>query len=203
MMEGSTRGGHASGQPGRRGLALAAMLALLAGLCALSIALGSRQVDPSDIAAALQGQVDTVARAAVAARIPRTVLAVLAGAALGLAGAVMQGVTRNPLADPGLLGVNSGAALGVVTGIFLFDVTSLFGSLWFAFAGAAVAGVAVYLLGAMGRGGATPVKLAIAGAALAALLGREQLSTRLPSITKSNDMINLHVLTTHLPTHKV
>ena len=77
----------------------------------------------------------------------------------------MQGVTRNPLADPGLLGVNAGAALAVVIGIYVFDVTSTSGYVWFAFAGAAVAGVFVYVLGAMGRGGATPVKLAIAGAA--------------------------------------
>lgn len=152
-------------------------LVLLVGLVALaalaSIAIGTKSIAPSVSLDALFSFDPTIDDHLIIRelRIPRTVLGLLVGAALGLAGAVMQGVTRNPLADPGLLGVNSGAALGVVTGIFLFDVTSLFGSLWFAFAGAAVAGVAVYLLGAMGRGGATPVKLAIAGAALAALLG--------------------------------
>ena len=104
-------------------------------------------------------------------RVPRTVLGLLAGAALGAAGAVMQGVARNPLADPGILGVDAGAALFVVVAIYSFGVTSLLGYVWFAFAGAALAAAAVYILGSMGREGATPVKLALAGAALTALLG--------------------------------
>ena len=83
---------------------------------------------------------------------------------------MMQGVTRNPLADPGLLGVDAGAALAVVIGIHTFGVTSLTGYVWFAFVGAGLASVVVYLLGSVGRGGATPVKLALAGAALTALL---------------------------------
>lgn len=103
-------------------------------------------------------------------RLPRTVLAMMIGAALGLAGAVMQGVTRNPLADPGLLGVNAGAALFVVIAISQFGVSDTSGLVWFALAGAAAAGAFVYVLGAMGRGGATPVKLAIAGAAMSALM---------------------------------
>ena len=82
---------------------------------------------------------------------PRTVLGLLVGAALGLAGAVMQGVTRNPLADPGILGVNAGAALFVVIGIYWFGVASLLGYVWFAFVGAAVATVVVYALGSLGR----------------------------------------------------
>ena len=77
----------------------------------------------------------------------------------------MQGLTRNPLADPGILGVNAGAALFVVIGIYWFGITSLLGYVWFAFAGAAVASVVVYALGSLGREGATPVKLALAGAA--------------------------------------
>lgn len=103
-------------------------------------------------------------------RVPRTVIGLAVGAALGLSGALMQGVTRNPLADPGLLGVQAGAALAVVVGIFAFGVTSLQGYVWFALVGAAVAAVVVYALGSMGDGGATPVKLALAGAALSALL---------------------------------
>ena len=103
-------------------------------------------------------------------RWPRTVLAMMVGAALGLAGAVMQGVTRNPLADPGLLGVNAGAALFVVIGISQFGISDTSGLVWFALLGAAAAGAFVYVLGAMGRGGATPVKLAIAGAAMSALM---------------------------------
>jgi iron complex transport system permease protein len=104
-------------------------------------------------------------------RVPRTVLGLAVGAALGLAGAVMQGVTRNPLADPGILGIEAGASLAVVIGIYAFGIGSLAGYVWFAFAGAAAASVVVYTLGSMGRGGATPVKLALAGAALASLLG--------------------------------
>lgn len=103
-------------------------------------------------------------------RVPRTVLGLLVGAALGLAGAVMQGLTRNPLADPAILGVQSGATLAVVVAIYTLGVGSFGGYVWFAFAGAAVASVVVYLLGSLGRGGATPVKLALAGAAMTALL---------------------------------
>lgn len=106
--------------------------------------------------------------AVVHARVPRTVLGLLAGAALGLAGAAMQGVARNPLADPGIIGINAGAALAVVTGIYVFGVSSLTGYIWFAFVGAAAAAVVVYLIASLGRDGATPVKLALAGAALSA-----------------------------------
>jgi iron complex transport system permease protein len=103
-------------------------------------------------------------------RIPRTVLGLIAGAALGLAGALMQGHTRNPLADPGILGVNAGAAFLVVVGIYVFGVTDALGYVWFALAGAAAAGVAVFVLGSVGRGGPTPVTLALAGSAISALL---------------------------------
>ncbi|MEP2373646.1 MAG: iron chelate uptake ABC transporter family permease subunit [Ilumatobacter sp.] len=103
-------------------------------------------------------------------RLPRTVLGVLVGVSLGMAGALMQGVTRNPLADPGLLGVNAGASFAVVLAIWAFGIASVSGLVWFAFIGAAVTSVVVYALGSAGRGGATPVRLALAGAALAALL---------------------------------
>ena len=138
---------------------------VLALLCAMSVAVGTRNVGWADIAAALIGQVDTIGQAAVAARIPRTALGVLAGAALGLAGAVMQGITRNPLADPGILGVNMGASLAVVIGIAWFGITSLQEYVWLAILGAALAAVFVYTVGSLGRGGATPLKLALAGAA--------------------------------------
>lgn len=87
---------------------LGTVLALLVLLCALSVAIGTREVSFADILGGLSGRVETVAEAAVAVRLPRTVLTLIAGAALGLAGAIMQGVTRNPLADPGILGVNMG-----------------------------------------------------------------------------------------------
>jgi iron complex transport system permease protein len=104
-------------------------------------------------------------------RVPRTVVGLMVGACLGLSGAVMQGLTRNPLADPGILGVDAGAALFVVIGIHVFGIGTLTGYVWFSFAGAAAASVVVYALGSAGRTGATPIKIALAGAALSALLG--------------------------------
>lgn len=103
-------------------------------------------------------------------RLPRTLVGLMVGAALGVAGAVMQAVTRNPLADPGLLGVNAGASAAVVFGIGVLGLAS-FGSLvWFSFVGAAATTVLVYVLGASGRAGPTPVRLALAGAAVSASL---------------------------------
>ncbi|WCN79356.1 FecCD family ABC transporter permease [Micromonospora sp. LH3U1] len=144
--------------------------AVLLALMAASVALGSRNVGWADILAAFQGADDTMEQAAVTKRIPRTLLAVIVGAALGLAGAVMQGVTRNPLADPGILGVNMGASLAVVTGMVMFGLTSPTSYLWVAILGAGLAAVFVYAVGSLGRGGATPLKLALAGAATSAAL---------------------------------
>jgi iron complex transport system permease protein len=150
---------------GQRGLWAVIAVALLVLLGAVSITVGSREVGWSDIIAALQGQDETISQASVALRIPRTVLALLGGAALGLAGTVMQGVTRNPLADPGILGVNTGAALAVVIGIAWFNMSSTQAFVWAAIAGAGGAAILVYTIGSLGRGGATPLKLALAGAA--------------------------------------
>jgi iron complex transport system permease protein len=104
-------------------------------------------------------------------RVPRTAVAALVGAALAVAGAVMQALTRNPMADTGILGINAGAALGVVAAVFFLQISSLSLYALFAFGGAAVAAIVVYTLGSLGRGGPTPLKLTIAGAALTALLG--------------------------------
>lgn len=144
---------------------LLAALAVLAGAGLLSIVLGVRDVGWPDIVAGLSGRTETLGQAAVALRMPRTILAALAGAGLGLAGAVMQGVTRNPLADPGILGVNAGAAMAVVIGIAWFGMESLRAFLWTAIGGAAAAACFVYAIGSLGRGGATPLRLALAGAA--------------------------------------
>ena len=103
-------------------------------------------------------------------RIPRTVLGVAAGAALGLAGGLMQGHTRNPIADPGILGITQGAALAVVFSVYSIGMTSLYGFVWFSFAGALLGALAVFAIGSTGRGGPTPVTLALAGAAISALL---------------------------------
>ncbi|MGO3325944.1 FecCD family ABC transporter permease, partial [Gordonia sp. (in: high G+C Gram-positive bacteria)] len=104
-------------------------------------------------------------------RIPRGLLAVLVGAALAMSGAIIQAMTRNPLADPGILGVNSGSAFAIVIAISVFGISSYWGYIWFALVGAAVAAVLVYALANSGRAGATPVRLALSGVALAAFLG--------------------------------
>lgn len=148
-----------------RSLWLVGLLAALVLLCILSVAVGTRDVAWADILSGLGGRTDTIEQAAIAVRLPRTVLALVAGAALGLAGAVMQGVTRNPLADPGILGVNMGASLAVVIGVAWFNIASANAFIWCAVLGAACSAIFVYTIGSLGRGGATPLKLALAGAA--------------------------------------
>lgn len=147
---------------------LAVSLVVLAALCAASVAFGVREVSFADILAGLSGNADGVSQAAVVARLPRTVLAPLVGAALALSGATMQAITRNPLADPGILGVSGGAALAVVIGIAFFGMSNPYAYMLVAIIGAGGAAVFVYAIGSLGRGGATPLKLALAGAASAA-----------------------------------
>jgi iron complex transport system permease protein len=159
---------------------LAAVAALLVLACFLSVAIGTRDVGINDIIAALGGQVDSIGQAAVAVRIPRTVLGLLAGAALGLAGAIMQGVTRNPLADPGILGVNMGASLAVVVGVAWFGIAGVYAFIFTAILGAGVAATFVYVIGSLGRGGATPLKLALAGAATSIALSSLVIAVVLP-----------------------
>ncbi|MFD6858243.1 FecCD family ABC transporter permease [Rhodococcus sp. NPDC060086] len=149
---------------------LVVLLAVLVLLAIASVTIGSRDVDWADIVAALGGSTDNIGQGAIAKRIPRTVLALLVGAALGLSGAVMQGVTRNPLADPGILGINMGASLAVVVGMAWFGLWTQTAMLWVAIFGAGVTAVFVYTIGSLGRGRATPLKLALAGAATAAAL---------------------------------
>jgi iron complex transport system permease protein len=148
-------------------LAVAVVAAVL-----LSITVGTRGLSPGTVLDALfHFRPDDPDHLVVRElRLPRTLAGVLAGVALGLSGAVIQGATRNPLADPGLLGVNAGAALFVVLGIGTFGIASVSGYVWFGFAGAAVAGAVVYGVSSLGRAGATPVKLALAGAAVTAAL---------------------------------
>jgi len=158
-------------RPGAVRLAwLLATLVILAGLCVASVAFGVREVSLAEIFAALGGDANGVSQGAVIARIPRTVLAILVGAALGVAGAAMQAVTRNPLADPGIFGLTGGASLAVVIGLAFFGLASPYATLALAVTGAAVAAVFVYAVGSLGRGGATPLKLALAGAATSAAL---------------------------------
>lgn len=170
--------------PGRSRPRRAAMLLILVAavpiLCLMSVAIGTREVGWSDLLAALQGHNDNVGQAAVAMRIPRTLMAAIAGAALGLAGAIMQGVTRNPLADPGILGVNNGAAMAVVIGIAWFQMSSASSYVWVAILGAGLTSVFVYAIGSLGRGGATPLKLALAGAATSVAFSSLTIAVVLP-----------------------
>nr|WP_055505116.1 iron ABC transporter permease [Nonomuraea pusilla] len=164
----------------RRLSLLAVLLAALLLAAALSITVGAKPVPLADAWHALTAPTgtdnDIVIRSL---RVPRTALGVLAGIALGVAGALMQGHTRNPLADPGLLGVTQGAAFAMVTSIVVFGASNLLGYIWLGLAGALAASVAVFALGsvrggpggrAAGGGGPTPVTLALAGTAVSALL---------------------------------
>lgn len=153
----------------RIGWTATAVVALLLAVL-LSLAVGARAIAPSAVLDALlhggEGDADVVRQL----RVPRTVIGLTVGAALALAGTVLQGITRNPIADPGILGISQGASVGVVLAIAFAGVHTLTGYVWFAFAGAALASVAVYAIASSGRGGATPVKLALGGAAINALL---------------------------------
>ncbi len=155
-----------------RALGLLVALGVLALVTLCSIAFGTKPIAFGTVLEALTEHDDAINDHLIitSLRIPRTVMGILVGMALGLAGAMMQGLTRNPLADPGILGIEAGAALAVVIGIYVFGIATLYGYVWFAFAGAGLAAVVVYVLGSAGREGATPVKLALAGAALTAFL---------------------------------
>lgn len=146
--------------------ALALVLAVL-----FSLAVGARTIAPSAVLdALLHGGHSDAAEVIREMRVPRTLIGLMVGAGLALAGTALQGITRNPIADPGILGISQGASVAVVLAIAYAGVHTLSGYVWFAFAGAAVAAVAVYAVAARGRGGATPVKLALGGAAINALL---------------------------------
>ncbi|MFH8661278.1 FecCD family ABC transporter permease [Streptomyces afghaniensis] len=148
------------------GLVLAVAILVLVALA--SIAIGAKELSLGQVWHGLFEDSGTYGDVVVAERLSRTVLGLLAGAALGLAGAVLQALTRNPLADPGLLGINAGASAAVVTAVTFLGITSLSGYVWFAFFGAAAVGALVWFLG--GSRGATPVRLALAGTAISAAL---------------------------------
>ncbi|MFE0514662.1 FecCD family ABC transporter permease [Streptomyces sp. NPDC058964] len=151
-----------------RAVGLVVSLVVLTLVALASIRTGAKALSLDQVWHGLFHDSGTYGDVVVDERLSRTVLGLLAGAALGLSGAVLQALTRNPLADPGLLGINAGASAAVVTAITCFGVTSLRGYVWFAFAGAAAAGALVWLLG--GSRGATPVRLALAGTAVSAAL---------------------------------
>ncbi|WP_328430727.1 FecCD family ABC transporter permease [Streptomyces sp. NBC_00443] len=164
--------------PARRrrvvGLGMLVLILVIAGLA--SLAVGARALSPAEVwhglfAAPDSDQRLTEIRLIVqTVRVPRTVLAIVAGIALGIGGALIQGYTRNPIADTGLLGVNTGASFAVVSVIALFGFNDPFQYVWFAFLGAAAAGVVVFGLASIGRGAGNPLTLALAGQGVAVFL---------------------------------
>jgi iron complex transport system permease protein len=163
--------------PGRRGAVLrsaglAGSLLVLAGAILLSLRIGSVPLSTAEAVGAFTDFDGSNAHLIVRTlRLPRTLVALAVGAALAVAGVLLQAVTRNPLAEPAILGINAGASFAIVTAVFLLGGVAPATTVWFAFAGALGAVAVVYLVASSGRGGATPVKLALAGAVVAALLG--------------------------------
>ncbi|KQN63573.1 Fe(3+)-siderophore ABC transporter permease [Erwinia sp. Leaf53] len=150
-------------------IALALLVLLLVSIASLFI--GAKSIAPAVVWHSLSGQLHSAdATLIIEARLPRTLAGLLVGLALGGAGAVIQALTRNPLADPGILGVNAGASFAMVLGITLFNVSGMAGWLGLAWTGALLASVAVWLIGSLGGGRVSPVRLTLAGVALTAVL---------------------------------
>ncbi len=169
---------------------LVVLLGVLVVVCFFSITMGARGVGLSTIWKAFtdydpSNASETVIREL---RVPRTLIGIFAGAALGLSGAILQGVTRNPLADAGIMGINAGAAAFIVFGIMVLGTQSASTYVWFAFAGAGVATVTVYALASFGREGATPVKLALAGAAVTAILSSITTAIVMTNVAALNEL---------------
>ncbi|NRT92031.1 FecCD family ABC transporter permease [Clostridium beijerinckii] len=144
----------------------------LLGICVIiSLAFGSKNIGISQAINALLNSDDTsFAALVVRERIPRTIFSIMAGASLGISGALMQSITRNPIADPSILGVNTGASLFVVIGIAFFNINSANEYIWIALVGAGITSIFVYTIASIGSGGMTPIKLALAGSATSAVL---------------------------------
>lgn len=151
-----------------RAAGLLAALTVLIAVLALSIGVGAKQLAPAEVWHGLTDPATGSYTVVHEMRLPRTLLGLLAGTALGLAGGVMQALTRNPLADPGLLGINAGASAAVVSAGTFLGIATFDGYVWFALAGTAAVAALVYAVG--GGRGATPARLALAGSALNATL---------------------------------
>lgn len=142
------------------------------GICIIaSLAWGSKNIGFSQAINALLNSYDmSFSALVVRERIPRTIFSIMAGASLGISGALMQSITRNPIADPSILGVNTGASLSVVIGIAFFNINSANQYIWIALTGAGLTSIFVYGIASIGNGGMTPIKLALAGSATSAVL---------------------------------
>lgn len=168
--------------------ALIVVSVLALSLCILaSLSFGARFINFTEVIETLiYSRKTTINEIVVHERIPRTVFGIIAGAALGVSGVLMQSITRNPIADPSILGVNTGASLFVVGGIAFFQISTSSEYIVFALVGAALTSIFVYSIGSMGHGGATPIKLALAGVATSAALSSIVSSIILPR----NDIMN-------------
>ena len=157
-------------------------LALLSVMAIFSISLGAKSIAFTKVIDVLLGNApDSLEATIILQRIPRTVFGILAGGALGISGALMQSITRNPIADPSILGVNTGASLFVVAGIAFFNITVAYQYIWLAIIGAGVTAVFVYSVASMGKDGATPLKLALSGSAVSIVLGSLVSTIMLPN----------------------
>lgn len=147
-----------------------ALLVLFAVTC-LSLAIGARTIAVGDVASALLSPAGTIDSETIwSLRLPRTLLGLMAGVAFALSGALMQALTRNPLADPGILGINAGAAFAMVLAIGVLGISHPLSLIWFAFAGTGLAAIAVYAAAMGGRADATPMRLTLAGVAIGSVL---------------------------------
>ena len=163
-------------------LSIILCLALLSIMAVFSISLGAKNIAFSKVVDVLLGNdPDSLEAAIISQRIPRTVFGILAGGALGISGALMQSITRNPIADPSILGVNTGASLFVVAGIAFFNITVAYQYIWLGITGAGVTAVFVYSVASMGKDGATPLKLALSGSAVSIVLGSLVSTIMLPN----------------------
>lgn len=163
-------------------LSIILCLALLSIMAVFSISLGAKNIAFSKVVDVLLGNdSDSLEAAIILQRIPRTVFGILAGGALGISGALMQSITRNPIADPSILGVNTGASLFVVAGIAFFNITVAYQYIWLGITGAGVTAVFVYSVASMGKDGATPLKLALSGSAVSIVLGSLVSTIMLPN----------------------
>ncbi len=153
-------------------LAMILCVALLFIFAVFSISFGAKQIAFSKVIDVILGKdVDSIEATIIQQRIPRTVFGILAGGALGISGALMQSITRNPIADPSILGVNTGASLFVVAGIAFLNITATYQYIWLAIIGAGITAFFVYSVASIGKDGATPLKLALSGAAVSIVLG--------------------------------
>ena len=171
-------------------LGLGAAVVVLVLVALASLAVGSRPIPLGTVVEALTdwdpGDRDHLIVRDL--RGPRTLIGLLVGAALGLSGVLLQGLTRNPLADPGILGISAGAALAAAAAVLFLRLGSVYGYIWFAFGGAALGGALAYAIGSMGRDRSSPIKLALAGAAVTAIM------TSLTTLILLLDLATLDVL---------